>query len=444
MKIFLSHASQDKALAESIAFSLRGRGHKVFLDRDNLPPSGSYDNQIESAINDSETFVFLISPESVADGRYTLTELTFARRKWPDPNGRVLPVMVRKTPLEEIPPYLRAVSFLEPVGNITAETSSAVHNMRPLRRRWDVPFVHSNVLGLGSSLGIGAALAFVLITLIVGRPSVNGWDGIGLGVPFYLAAATYCVFYWLDNNASDNATQVISSWLHGRAGHKPDFGNLIINAFDRIYTSPLLSFRAFRRSAAISSIIWLVIIIIHKLWKEYPPAVIAILAIFLFITVLSDYLSLPFARWYLRVAKIYPIRASFISSIVGLVVVTVCLFICIVISGMAIYLINPDSQDYGAFDKDLLVDFFGAMFKATLFPTFIVAMRPSFVIHLWLPLFAVSLLAVRLVYLSFRAVERAQWFLKQGDAHPFRAIGIVATIIVFGGAMLAKEAWALV
>ena len=43
----------------------------------------------------------------------------------------------------------------------------------------------------------------------------------------------------------------------------------------------------------------------------------------------------------------------------------------------------------------------------------------------------------------FRAVEWAQWFLKQGDAHPLKAIGIVATIIVFGSAMLVKEAWTI-
>jgi hypothetical protein len=43
--------------------------------------------------------------------------------------------------------------------------------------------------------------------------------------------------------------------------------------------------------------------------------------------------------------------------------------------------------------------------------------------------------------LGFRAVEKAQWFLKQGDAHPLKAISIVATIIVFGSAMLVKEAW---
>jgi len=43
MKIFLSYASEDKAIAEQIAFSLRSRGHLVFLDRDDLPPGQSYD-----------------------------------------------------------------------------------------------------------------------------------------------------------------------------------------------------------------------------------------------------------------------------------------------------------------------------------------------------------------------------------------------------------------
>jgi tetratricopeptide (TPR) repeat protein len=78
---------------------------------------------------DSDIFIFLISSDSVAEGRYTLTELTFARHKWPDPNGRVLPVMGRNTPFEQIPSYLKAVTVLEPVGNITAETSAAVEGL---------------------------------------------------------------------------------------------------------------------------------------------------------------------------------------------------------------------------------------------------------------------------------------------------------------------------
>ena len=101
------------------------------------------------------------------------------------------------------------------------------------------------------------------------------FDLLGLGVPFYLAAATYGVFAWLDSNASDEATKVISSWLHGRSQYKPDLGNLIIKAFDRIYTSPLLRFRAFRRSAAISTIIWLLITLLSLLFGSTEDPLIS-------------------------------------------------------------------------------------------------------------------------------------------------------------------------
>jgi hypothetical protein len=96
------------------------------------------------------------------------------------------------------------------------------------------------------------------------------FDLLGLGVPFYLGTATYAVFAWLDSNASDDATKVISSWLHGRSQNKPDLGNLIISAFDRIYTSPLLTFRAFRRSAAISTIIWLLVFFLPWIAHALP------------------------------------------------------------------------------------------------------------------------------------------------------------------------------
>jgi hypothetical protein len=130
MKIFICYASEDRAAAESIAFSLRGRGHEVFLDRDDLPAGENYDQQIERAIKDTEIFVFLISPDSVTTGRFTMTELVFARQKWPDPNSHVLPVMARKTSFDLVPPYLKAVTILEPQGNTAAETSAAVDSMR--------------------------------------------------------------------------------------------------------------------------------------------------------------------------------------------------------------------------------------------------------------------------------------------------------------------------
>jgi hypothetical protein len=82
----------------------------------------------------------------------------------------------------------------------------------------------------------------------------------------------------------------------------------------------------------------------------------------------------------------------------------------------------------------------GLLYIVLLLPLPTRIMASALVIHLWLPLFAFSSLAVRFVYLLLRAAEWAEWFLKQGDAHPLKTIGIVATIIVFGSAMLVKEA----
>ena len=135
MQIFLSYASEDKAVAEPIAFSLRSRGHKVFLDRDDLPAGGEYDRRIEQAVEQAGLVIFLLTPASVAKGRFTLTELEFARRKWRKADGHVLPVMVAPTPIADVPGFLKSVTILEPKGNVAAEVASAVASMTGDRDR---------------------------------------------------------------------------------------------------------------------------------------------------------------------------------------------------------------------------------------------------------------------------------------------------------------------
>jgi hypothetical protein len=124
--VFLSYASEQRLLAESVALSLRGRGFEVFLDRDNLGVGGAFDAAIEAAVFSSDAFVFLVSPASVTAGRYTLTELVYARQKWPAASGRVLPVLAESTAFDTIPAYLKSVTILEPQGNPAAEVGAAV------------------------------------------------------------------------------------------------------------------------------------------------------------------------------------------------------------------------------------------------------------------------------------------------------------------------------
>jgi hypothetical protein len=130
MKLFITYASEDGATADALAVRLRTEGHTVFLDRDNLPEAEGYDAQIRSAIASCDVYLFLISPRSVQPGRYTLTELKFARERFPNPQGRVLPVMVEPTPFKDIPAFLSAVTVLQPQGNLVAETLAEVGVMQ--------------------------------------------------------------------------------------------------------------------------------------------------------------------------------------------------------------------------------------------------------------------------------------------------------------------------
>ena len=136
MKIFLSYASEDKDAAEQVYLNLRKDRHRVFFDRTDLPAGSDFDSRIRNAIKKSELFIFLISPDSVANSSYALTELKLAREKWSEPVGRVLPVMLRETSYDSIPNYLKTVTVLEPEGSVAAEVAGRVENWRPGFWKW--------------------------------------------------------------------------------------------------------------------------------------------------------------------------------------------------------------------------------------------------------------------------------------------------------------------
>jgi hypothetical protein len=130
MRIFLSVASPDRSKAEEVALALRGDGHNVFLDDQDLPAGDTFHERIRSAIQQADVMVFFVSPHSVSPGRYTLSELKFARDKWPHPRNRVLPVMVAPTDMNTVPAYLRAVSIYRARGDLSAEVSGEVQRLQ--------------------------------------------------------------------------------------------------------------------------------------------------------------------------------------------------------------------------------------------------------------------------------------------------------------------------
>ena len=139
-KVFLCHASEDKPVAERIELALSAAGYRVFYDEQSLPPGADFHARIEQAILECDLFIFLISASSIAVGKFTLTELKFARKRWPSPIGRVLPVNLQNLPTKEIPAYLTAATLLTVAGNPASEVRAAAESMcaaaprRKLRR----------------------------------------------------------------------------------------------------------------------------------------------------------------------------------------------------------------------------------------------------------------------------------------------------------------------
>jgi sulfatase modifying factor 1 len=135
MKVFLSYASEDHAAAADVRLALQADGHDVFFDRDDLPAGEEFHARIRRGIEGSDLLVFLVSPRALDAGSYTLNELAIAEKAWASPAGRILPVLLERVDPRELPPLLRAVTFLETDGHVPAAVSDAVHRIRQARRR---------------------------------------------------------------------------------------------------------------------------------------------------------------------------------------------------------------------------------------------------------------------------------------------------------------------
>jgi TIR domain-containing protein len=135
MRIFLSYAAEYLALADQVNAALGAEGHEVFFAREDIPAATPFGRAIRAAVRRSDLFLYLVSPESVAPGSYCLTELGFAKERWPNPAGRVLPVVIAATSPEAFPPYVQSVSALFPEGNLAAEVVASIERLGREHRR---------------------------------------------------------------------------------------------------------------------------------------------------------------------------------------------------------------------------------------------------------------------------------------------------------------------
>jgi TIR domain len=136
-RIFISHSSQNRRQAQELATVLRAQGNDIVWDGSETAPGALYETVVQQAFTRADTFVFLVSPDSLRPGSRALGELALAKQRWPNPSGYVLPVAVDRTPLASIPRYLRAVDIVSPSGNLGLEVIAALRSM--VRPRGTIP-----------------------------------------------------------------------------------------------------------------------------------------------------------------------------------------------------------------------------------------------------------------------------------------------------------------
>ena len=135
MRIFLSYGSEDREVAREVAAALRASGHRVFFDRTALAPGGEFHSEISRQLRISDAIIFLLSPSTLKPGRYPLSEIELAERRWPNPANRVFPVVVQPVDMTLVPGYLRAVTIITPAGPIPASIIQAIQNLQALHSR---------------------------------------------------------------------------------------------------------------------------------------------------------------------------------------------------------------------------------------------------------------------------------------------------------------------
>jgi hypothetical protein len=215
----------------------------------------------------------------------------------------------------------------------------------------------------------------------------------------------------------------------------------VLEAFNRVYTPRLLSWRAFGRSALYTiclSTLFLYEAGFLQIFLHYPTddKFYAIEKCFLVLmgtvlqvctNIVSDYGSLFPVKRLLASKTIRPSIALWVGPLIGMAVVALCNLI-----GNAIYtLIMLGSWGFRDGSAEYL-SFLQYSLESTIStPLWRVLLAAGMVVHLWLPLFSLSVASLRLLNNLRRAVGWTQWFLKDGRKHPFEAIGYVAAVIVF-------------
>jgi TIR domain-containing protein len=215
MRVFLSYATEDRAVAEQTYEALRADRHQVFFDRTELVAGDSYHLRIRDEIARSKIFVFFISSNSLRSGSYAQTELGLAAEN-PSRRRTLIPVRLEDIPFDSLPSALSEITFLDPRGDTPAEVVAAVHAVQ--RRDNRIRVVRA--IGLTLMVAAGLLSAGLLrqrlqlkrgseMVKLVSSPQPGGWAM----VPSIAEPVVRQILYRIDGNGPFQSTGDSPYWF---------------------------------------------------------------------------------------------------------------------------------------------------------------------------------------------------------------------------------------
>ena len=105
--VFISYSRADGAFVRELHTFLTGRGKDVWVDWEDIPPAAQWEEDINDSIDAAESFVFVISRNSLAS-KYSLDELRHAGER----GKRIVPIACDGADPAQAPEGLRQLNWV--------------------------------------------------------------------------------------------------------------------------------------------------------------------------------------------------------------------------------------------------------------------------------------------------------------------------------------------
>ncbi|HEY0321386.1 MAG TPA: toll/interleukin-1 receptor domain-containing protein [Pyrinomonadaceae bacterium] len=106
--VFISYSVKDKDFVQILSNELKKNGRRAWVDLDDVQPSEEWLKAIHSGIESADSFIFVISPDSIAS-QYCNDELSHAYKH----NKRQIPILRREVGKQQLPHALASYKWID-------------------------------------------------------------------------------------------------------------------------------------------------------------------------------------------------------------------------------------------------------------------------------------------------------------------------------------------